>query len=196
MIMAGKLYGQVTSQLFNDKFALMFPLTKHYQRTLMHIHKHKMPIIAPCFVDPRNFMSGRPMSNMLPTLPRGLKLPTIACASCISTALRNKSLPPPPAPFSGRAAAAAPKSGPPRGAASRAGQRHPPAATPRPTFRPGPSHPMIRCRPLPSTLPAASAPIHKVGQAHHAVIHVICHVMTGSFPMILFIRITYRTGFL
>ena len=39
--MAGALYGPVPGQLFHEKFALMFPLSKHCQRTFMNIHRHK-----------------------------------------------------------------------------------------------------------------------------------------------------------
>ncbi len=41
--MAGALYGPVPGQLFYEKIALrlMSPLSKHCQRTFMHIHRHK-----------------------------------------------------------------------------------------------------------------------------------------------------------
>ena len=38
---AGVVYGHVPGQLFHEKNSLMFPLSKHCQRTLMYIHKHK-----------------------------------------------------------------------------------------------------------------------------------------------------------
>jgi len=39
--MAGTWSGPVPGQLFHEKFALLFPLSKHCQRTFMHIHRHK-----------------------------------------------------------------------------------------------------------------------------------------------------------
>ena len=33
--------GFIPGQLFREKFFLMFPLTKHYRRTLLHIHRHR-----------------------------------------------------------------------------------------------------------------------------------------------------------
>jgi len=39
--MASAMNGSIPGQLFHEKFSLMFPLSKHCQRTLLHIHKHK-----------------------------------------------------------------------------------------------------------------------------------------------------------
>jgi hypothetical protein len=39
--MAGTWSGPVPGQLFHEKFALLFPLSEHCQRTFMHIHRHK-----------------------------------------------------------------------------------------------------------------------------------------------------------
>jgi hypothetical protein len=59
-----------------------------------------MPIISQCFVNPRMFASISTIRNVLPILPCGLRLPTSACETCISTpSLRVYEIKAPPLPL-------------------------------------------------------------------------------------------------